>query len=126
MKTILFSIVIVLAGIVGAADNPFVNVRFDNIGFNTPDGLIVVAIGSNKVSWPGGAPKEAAVKEYWDQIVLKRTETTALAAKQPSEVVNDWNALVVQLKDGPPTKDQEVEAAKFWKTIKTLFPHLFK
>jgi len=126
MKTILFAIVSLLAGTIQAADNPFANVKFDNIAFYTPDGLIVVAIASNKVSWPGGPPKDAAVKEYWDQVVLTRTTTAAVTAKAPTEVVGDWNTLVAQLKESVPTKDQEIEAAKLWKTIKALFPHLFK
>lgn len=110
-----------------ADESPFQNLKFENLGFQTSDGFILVRVKDGHPSWPKGVPKDVKTREFWDQVKLMKSEDIDISSYTVAQAIEDWNSFVQTCKaNAVPDGNPEANAKRLWKCLKKLFPHITK
>lgn len=100
-------------------------IQFERIGFGMPDGNVIYVERGGAVKWKKVPPADC--QEFWDAVVLAKGDSPVPAGYTVQEAVNDWNAIVKELKaNGKMAGNEEVSARKMWTVLKKLFPYVIK
>lgn len=101
------------------------DIVFDQIGFQTPTGLVLVH-KDGAVKWGKSTPAET-FRLFWDAMVTEKAVAASPETADKAQVIADYNSAVLLLKEnGKLLGKEDEQAQKLWKTLKNLFPQVFK